>query len=109
MPGLVPTDQLTPGDLVGTNKDSYLILEKLPAEYDNRIKAMEVDEKPTEEYSDIGGKTEMRPTEMFCSVLILHFALLACCFQSFSSNPSSIIYIYIYLWYSHICLNDRVG
>lgn len=56
VPGLVPTDELTPGDLVGTNKDSYLILEKLPAEYDNRVKAMEVDEKPTEEYSDIGGK-----------------------------------------------------
>jgi len=37
------------------NKDSYLILEKLPAEYDSRVKAMEIDEKPTEEYSDIGG------------------------------------------------------
>jgi 26S proteasome regulatory subunit T5 len=36
IPGLVPVDELTPGDLVGTNKDSYLILEKLPAEYDNR-------------------------------------------------------------------------
>lgn len=56
VPGLVPTEELTPGDLVGTNKDSYLILEKLPAEYDNRVKAMEVDEKPTEEYSDIGGE-----------------------------------------------------
>ncbi|CAM9717116.1 unnamed protein product [Phaeothamnion confervicola] len=55
VPGLVPVDELTPGDLVGTNKDSYLILEKLPNEYDNRVKAMEVDEKPTEEYSDIGG------------------------------------------------------
>lgn len=58
VPGLVPTDQLTPGDLVGTNKDSYLILERLPAEYDNRVKAMEVDEKPTEEYSDIGGEMD---------------------------------------------------
>lgn len=27
----------------------------LPAEYDNRVKAMEVDEKPTEKYTDIGG------------------------------------------------------
>ena len=42
IPGLVPVDELIPGDLVGTNKDSYLILEKLPAEYDNRVKAMEV-------------------------------------------------------------------
>ena len=75
VPGLVETSQLTPGDLVGTNKvrhtppvsrvslladararqDSYLILEKLPDEYDSRVKAMEVDEKPTEEYSDVGG------------------------------------------------------
>ena len=29
--------------------------EKLPAEYDSRVKAMEIDERPTEEYSDIGG------------------------------------------------------
>ena len=55
IPGLVESSELRPGDLVGTNKDSYLILEKLPAEYDSRVKAMEVDEKPTEEYSDIGG------------------------------------------------------
>ncbi|KAH9262435.1 hypothetical protein BASA82_000503 [Batrachochytrium salamandrivorans] len=46
---------LKPGQLVGTNKDSYLVLERLPAEYDSRVKAMEVDEKPTEEYSDVGG------------------------------------------------------
>jgi len=55
VPGLVGTNDLIPGELVGTNKDSYLILEKLPAEFDSRVKAMEVDEKPTEEYSDIGG------------------------------------------------------
>jgi len=53
--GLVPSDELKPGDLVGVNKDSYLVLEKLPTEYDSRVKAMEVDEKPTEQYSDIGG------------------------------------------------------
>lgn len=55
IPGLVDTEELKPSDLIGTNKDSYLILEKLPAEFDSRVKAMEVDEKPTEEYSDIGG------------------------------------------------------
>lgn len=55
VPGLVDTDELKPSDLIGTNKDSYLILEKLPAEFDSRVKAMEVDERPTEEYSDIGG------------------------------------------------------
>ncbi len=53
--GLVDAETLKPGDLVGVNKDSYLILDTLPAEYDSRVKAMEVDEKPTEDYSDIGG------------------------------------------------------
>ena len=40
---------------MGVNKDSYLILEKLPPEYDSRVKAMEIDERPTEQYNDIGG------------------------------------------------------
>uniref|UniRef100_A0A383WDE5 AAA+ ATPase domain-containing protein n=1 Tax=Tetradesmus obliquus TaxID=3088 RepID=A0A383WDE5_TETOB len=53
--GLVEPSSLRPGDLVGVNKDSYLVLDTLPAEYDSRVKAMEVDEKPTEDYSDIGG------------------------------------------------------
>ncbi|CAL8070916.1 unnamed protein product [Calicophoron daubneyi] len=53
--GLVPAEELKPGDLVGVNKDSYLILEKLPPEFDSRVKAMEVDDRPTERYSDIGG------------------------------------------------------
>lgn len=53
--GLVDAETLKPGDLVGVNKDSYLVLETLPAEYDARVKAMEVDERPTEQYSDIGG------------------------------------------------------
>lgn len=53
--GLVAPEELQPGDLIGVNKDSYLILDKLPAEYDSRVKAMEVDERPTETYTDIGG------------------------------------------------------
>jgi len=53
--GLVPHSQLKPGDLIGVNKDSYLVLATLPAEYDSRVKAMEVDERPTEQYTDIGG------------------------------------------------------
>merc|ERR1711936_1410613 len=53
--GLVEPEELKPGDLVGVNKDSYLVLEKLPTEFDSRVKAMEVDEKPTEQYSDVGG------------------------------------------------------
>jgi len=53
--GLIEPQHLKPGELVGVNKESFLILEKLPAEYDSRVKAMEIDEKPTEEYTDIGG------------------------------------------------------
>lgn len=37
---------LKPNDIVGVNKDSYLLLEKLPNEYDSRVRAMELDEKP---------------------------------------------------------------
>ena len=46
---------MKPGELVGVNKDSYILLEKLPAEYDSRVKSMELEEKPSEEYTDIGG------------------------------------------------------
>ncbi|KEP60979.1 UNVERIFIED_CONTAM: 26S proteasome regulatory subunit, S6a family AAA ATpase [Hammondia hammondi] len=53
--GLVDHTLLKPGDLVGVNKDSYLVLDKLPAEYDSRVRAMEVDERPQEEYNDVGG------------------------------------------------------
>nr|POF13334.1 26s protease regulatory subunit 6a [Quercus suber] len=56
--GLVDHEKLKPGDLIGVNKDSYLILDTLPAEYDSRVKAMEVDEKPTEKYTDVGGLTK---------------------------------------------------
>ncbi|PRQ48438.1 putative proteasome endopeptidase complex [Rosa chinensis] len=33
--GLVDPDKLKPGGLVGVNKDSYLILDTLPSEYDS--------------------------------------------------------------------------
>ena len=42
-------------ELVGVNKDSHLIYEKLPPEYDARVKCMELDEKPKEVLSDVGG------------------------------------------------------
>ena len=53
--GLVAAEDLKPNDLVGVNKDSYLVLDTLPDEYDSRVKAMEVEEKPKEEYGDVGG------------------------------------------------------
>jgi len=67
--GLVDSTKLTPGDLVGVNKDSYLVLDTLPAEYDSRVKAMEVDEKPTEDYSDIGG-LDKQITELVEAVVL---------------------------------------
>ena len=53
--GFVEPGELKPGDLVGVNKDSFIVYEKLPSEYDARVKAMELDERPTDDYSDIGG------------------------------------------------------
>lgn len=55
VPGLLDVDTLKPTDIIGVNKDSYLIIEKIPQEYDTRVKAMELEEKPQAEYTDIGG------------------------------------------------------
>lgn len=55
VPGMVEAADLKPGELIAVNKESFIIYEKLPAEYDSRVMAMEVDEKPTESYADIGG------------------------------------------------------
>jgi 26S proteasome regulatory subunit T5 len=61
IPGLVRAEELAPSELVGVNKDSYIILEKLPTEFDSRVKAMEIDEKPQEDYTDIGGLDKQVP------------------------------------------------
>lgn len=55
MVGLVDANKLKPEDLVGINKDTFLIMDTLPTEYDTRVRAMEVDEKPKDKYTDIGG------------------------------------------------------
>ena len=55
--GLVDPLVLKPGDLVGVNKDSYLILDTLPAEYDSRVKAMEVDDEGGEAKPTSGSST----------------------------------------------------
>ena len=53
--GFVEPEELKPLELVVVNIDTYLIYEKLPPEYDSRVSVMELDAKPTEKYSDIGG------------------------------------------------------
>jgi 26S proteasome regulatory subunit T5 len=67
--GLVESDELRPGDLVGVNKDSYLVLDTLPAEYDSRVKAMEVDERPKEKWGDVGG-LEKQMEELMDAVVL---------------------------------------
>ena len=53
--GFVEPEELKPLVLVVVNIDTYFIYEKLPPEYDSRVSVMELDAKPTEKYSDIGG------------------------------------------------------
>ena len=55
IPGIIDVLTIKPMDLVSVNKDTYLIYSKLPAEYDQRVKSMELDEKPKETWRDIGG------------------------------------------------------
>lgn len=53
--GMVDPEELKPGELIAVNKESFVVYEKLPPEYDSRVKAMEIDERPSEQYTDIGG------------------------------------------------------
>ena len=55
VPGMVEAEDLKPGELIAVNKESFIVYEKLPPEYDSRVMATEVDERPTEDYTDIGG------------------------------------------------------
>ncbi|KAG0442290.1 26S proteasome regulatory subunit 6A [Dictyocoela muelleri] len=55
MAGLVDTKDLKTGDLVALHKETNVIFYKLPNDYDSKVKAMEVIEKPVDNYDDIGG------------------------------------------------------
>ena len=55
MLGLVPTDDLRPGDSVALHKETSIVFEKLPPTYDSKVLSMELDAKPNETYEDIGG------------------------------------------------------
>jgi 26S proteasome regulatory subunit T5 len=89
--GLVDSSALKPGDLIGVNKDSYLILDTLPPEYDARVKAMEVDEKPTETYNDIGGLIEQLKELQEAVVLPITHAHL---FKSVGIQPPKGVLLY---------------
>lgn len=117
---------------VGVNKDSYLVLDKLPAEYDSRVRAMEVEERPQEEYNDVGGldkqiqdlieaigkasnqTTPSRTSSRYIRSLRLLLLLSPRASLSFSSfhhpslkerQPSLVqIHMYSYRWmYEHTC------
>ena len=110
--GLVDHSALKPGDLIGVNKDSYLVLDTLPAEYDSRVKAMEVDEKPTEKYTDVGGLDKqieelveavvwpMKEAERFKKIGIK---------APKGMYPSSRSSLYKYMAYLHFCFNPPVS
>lgn len=53
--GLVPPEELRPGDLVALYKETNIVFKKLPPAYDSEVLAMELDVKPDETYDDIGG------------------------------------------------------
>ncbi|EJW05391.1 26S protease regulatory subunit 6A [Edhazardia aedis USNM 41457] len=55
MLGMVDEKDLLPGDLVAVHKETNVIFEKLPRDFDVRVKSMELDERPQESYEDIGG------------------------------------------------------
>lgn len=53
--GFITESELNIGNLVAVNRDNYFMVKKLPNEFDYRVKAMELDEKPNQSYQDIGG------------------------------------------------------
>ncbi|KAH9386549.1 26S proteasome regulatory subunit T5 [Nematocida major] len=67
--GLVPAEDLKPGDLVALHKETNIVFEKLEDDYDVRVKAMELDEKPTDSYEDIGG-LERQMEELYEGVIL---------------------------------------
>lgn len=48
--GMLEEKEIKPGDLIAVNREMFVPYGKLPPEYDSRIKAMEIDERPSEEY-----------------------------------------------------------
>nr|UXY87639.1 26S protease regulatory SU 6A [Cryptomonas curvata] len=53
--GLLDLHNIRLNTLVAVNRDNHFIIQKLPIEYDHRVKVMEIEEKPSQTYHDIGG------------------------------------------------------
>ncbi|EHY66195.1 26S proteasome regulatory subunit T5 [Nematocida ausubeli] len=67
--GLVPAEELKPGDLVALHKETNIVFERLEDDFDIRVKAMELDEKPTDSYEDIGG-LERQMEELYEGIIL---------------------------------------
>jgi 26S proteasome regulatory subunit T5 len=52
---LISATELKPSHLVGRSKDSFLNIEKLPQHFDSSVKAMDVDSRPAETCTELGG------------------------------------------------------
>jgi proteasome regulatory subunit len=58
----LPVEPLQPGDTVAVDQQTLKIVKKLPPNIDSFVAGMELDDKPTETYSDIGGLEEIIQT-----------------------------------------------
>lgn len=67
--GLVAPEDLKPGDLVALHKETNIVFEKLDDDFDIRVKSMELDEKPTDSYEDIGG-LERQMEELYEGIIL---------------------------------------
>ena len=54
----LPPDPIAPGDTVAVDQQTLKIVKKLPPNIDSFVAGMELDDKPKETYSDIGGLEE---------------------------------------------------
>ncbi len=71
--GNIPIDVLKSGTRVALNQRSFAIMEALPPSRDPFVKAMEVEERPTVTYADIGGLEEqLREISETVELSLLH-------------------------------------
>ena len=69
----IPKDQLLPNSRVALHQRNFAILEILPTSRDPLVRSMEIDTKPTETYSDIGGlKEELEKVKEMIQLPIKH-------------------------------------
>jgi len=69
----IPRSTLSPGARVALHQRNFAILEVLPPSRDPLVRSMEVDDKPSETYSDIGGlKSQLQELRETVELPLLH-------------------------------------